>query len=85
VKTALADAAVVLGTTAGGRPHLVANFSSSAVERGLSAAEVIREAAEVVGGGGGGRDTMAQAGGKDPARLEEALAVARKAIESKLG
>jgi alanyl-tRNA synthetase len=85
VKTNLKDAAVVLGTTAGGRPHLVANFTPSAVERGLSAAEVIREAAEVVGGGGGGRDTMAQAGGKDPDRLEEALDVARKAIESKLG
>ena len=76
---------MVLGTTEGGRPHLVANFTPSAVERGLSAAEVIRQAAEVVGGGGGGRDTMAQAGGKDPDRLEEALAVARKAIESKLG
>jgi alanyl-tRNA synthetase len=84
VKTNLKDAAVVLGTTAGGRPHLVANFTPSAVKRGLSAAEVIRKAAEVVGGGGGGRDTMAQAGGKDPDRLEEALEVARKAIESKL-
>jgi alanyl-tRNA synthetase len=85
VKSTLKDAAVVLGTTAGGRPHLVANFSPSAIERGLSAAEVIRAAAEVVGGGGGGRDAMAQAGGKDPARLEEALEVARAAIESKLG
>jgi alanyl-tRNA synthetase len=84
VKSSLKDAAVVLGTKAGGRPHLVANFTPSAVERGLSAAEVIRAAAEVVGGGGGGRDTMAQAGGKDPERLEEALEVARKAIESKL-
>jgi alanyl-tRNA synthetase len=85
VKTSLKDAAVVLGTNAGGRPQLVANFSPSAVERGLSAAEVIRKAAAVVGGGGGGRDTMAQAGGKDPGRLEEALEVAREAIESKLG
>jgi alanyl-tRNA synthetase len=85
VKSSLEDAAVVLGTTAGGRPHLVANFTPSAVERGLSAAEVVRKAAEVVGGGGGGRDTMAQAGGKDPDRLAEALRVAREAIESKLG
>jgi alanyl-tRNA synthetase len=85
VKSSLKDAAVVIGTTAGGRPHLVANFSPSAVERGLSAADVIRKAAEVIGGGGGGRDTMAQAGGKDPERLNEALQVAREAIESKLG
>ena len=46
---------------------------------------MIRKAAEVIGGGGGGRDTMAQAGGKDPDRLNEALQVAREAIESKLG
>jgi alanyl-tRNA synthetase len=84
VKSRLQDAAVVLGTTAGGRPHLIANFTRSAVDKGLSAADVIRQAAEVVGGGGGGRDTMAQAGGKDPAKLEQALEVAREAIESKL-
>jgi alanyl-tRNA synthetase len=84
LKKTLKDAAVVLGTAADGRPHLVANFTSSAVERGLSAADVIRQAANVVGGGGGGRDTMAQAGGKDASRLGEALAVAREAIESKL-
>jgi alanyl-tRNA synthetase len=84
VKSSLEDAAVVLGTAAGGRPHLVANFTKSAVERGLSAADVVKQAAAVVGGGGGGRDTMAQAGGRDPDKLEQALAVAREAIEAKL-
>ena len=54
-------------------------------ERGLSAADVVREAAAVVGGGGGGRDTVAQAGGRDPSRLEEALRVAREAIKRGLG
>jgi alanyl-tRNA synthetase len=39
----------------------------------------------VVGGGGGGRDDMAQAGGSDPAKLDEALAAARAAIERELG
>jgi alanyl-tRNA synthetase len=38
----------------------------------------------VVGGGGGGRDTMAQAGGKDPARLDDALRAAREAIDAAL-
>jgi alanyl-tRNA synthetase len=38
----------------------------------------------VVGGGGGGRDNVAQAGGRDPSKLDEALAGARKAIEAKL-
>ena len=39
----------------------------------------------MVGGGGGGRDEMAQAGGKDPAKLDEALAAARAAVERELG
>ncbi len=56
-----------------------------AVGRGLSAATLVREAAAVVGGGGGGRDDMAQAGGRDPSKLDEALAAARAAIERELG
>jgi alanyl-tRNA synthetase len=76
--------AVVLGGAAGEKVGLVALFSKDAVEHGLSAAAVIQEAAAIVGGGGGGRDDMAQAGGKDPARLEEALAAARQAIEKAL-
>ena len=59
--------------------------SQGAVARGLSAAAIVREAAPIVGGGGGGRDDMAQAGGKDPAKLDEALSVARQAIEKALG
>jgi alanyl-tRNA synthetase len=61
--------------------HLVANFAQPAVERGLKAGDVVREAAQVTGGGGGGRDNMAQAGGRDPDKLPEAIAAARLAIE----
>jgi alanyl-tRNA synthetase len=77
--------AIVLGGAEDGKVGLVALFSEPAVEAGLSAGTVIREAAPIVGGGGGGRDDMAQAGGKDPAKLDEALAVARAAIERELG
>ena len=80
----LGDAAVVLGGAEDGRVGLVACVAPALVERGLSAAEVVREAAALVGGGGGGRDEVAQAGGKDPAKLPEALDVARQAIERKL-
>ena len=55
------------------------------LQAGLSAAEIVREAAPIVGGGGGGRDDMAQAGGRDPAKLDEALAAARRAIERVAG
>ncbi len=81
IKSRLGDAAVVLGGTDNGKVALVASFTDAAVSKGLSAAEVVREAAAVVGGGGGGRDDVAQAGGRDPGRLEEALRVAREAIE----
>jgi alanyl-tRNA synthetase len=84
VRSRLGEAAVVLGGTSDGRVALVASFSPRAVERGLSAASVVRGAAEVIGGGGGGRDDVAQAGGRDPRRLNEALAAAREAIERAL-
>jgi alanyl-tRNA synthetase len=80
----LGPSAVVLASRAGGRAHLVAGATPEAVAAGVSAAEVIRAAAPVVGGGGGGRPTMAQAGGKDPERLGEALEAARAAIEEQL-
>ena len=64
--------------------HLVASVAPALVERGLKAGEIVREAAQVVGGGGGGRDTMAQAGGRDPEKLAEAIAAARAAIEAAL-
>jgi alanyl-tRNA synthetase len=73
-------AAVVLGSTEDGTVHLVANFDHSLEERGLNAAEVIREAAALVGGGGGGRPTMARAGGKNPEKLPEALETAKQRI-----
>jgi alanyl-tRNA synthetase len=64
--------------------HLVANFAPSVVERGLNAGDVIRVAAEIAGGGGGGRPTLAQAGGKEPDKLPEALTAARLEIEKQL-
>jgi len=77
--------AVVLGGEFGGKAGLVALVSKDAVERGLGAGSIIREIAPIVGGGGGGREDMAQAGGKDPAKLDQALAAARAAIERELG
>jgi alanyl-tRNA synthetase len=84
VKQKLGDAAVVLGTAVDGRVHLVANFSDAAVGRGLKAGDVVKVAAQITGGGGGGRPTMAQAGGRDPEKLPEAIAAARTVIEQTL-
>ena len=78
VRQKLGDAAVVLGSADDGRVHLVANVAPSVVERGVKAGDVVRAAAQVAGGGGGGRDTMAQAGGRDPEKLPDALATAQR-------
>ena len=75
----------MLGAVDGERVFLVANFAPAAVERGLKAGDTIKAAAQVAGGGGGGRDNLAQAGGRDPEKLPEALATARMAIERALG
>jgi alanyl-tRNA synthetase len=83
VKSRAGEAAVVLASSdrEQGKVALVAAFSKDVVERGLYAAEVIKAAAGVVGGGGGGRDDVAQAGGRRPERVAEALATAREAIK----
>ena len=64
---------VLLGAVISDRPAFVAAVTPDLVERGVDAVTLVRGAARVVGGGGGGRPTLAQAGGKDPQRLTEAL------------
>ena len=63
--------------------HLVANFDDGVAAR-ISAGEVVKEIAPIVGGGGGGRPTMARAGGKNPEGLGDALARARELISAAL-
>jgi alanyl-tRNA synthetase len=76
---------VVLGGEFGGKAGLVALVSKDIAAQGLTAGSIIREIAPIVGGGGGGRDDMAQAGGKDPSKLDAALTAARVVIERELG
>jgi alanyl-tRNA synthetase len=69
----------------GEKVSLVAFVARDLVERKVvHAGEVVKAVAPVVGGGGGGRPDLAQAGGKDPARLEEALGLARSLFEKAL-
>jgi alanyl-tRNA synthetase len=76
---------VVLGSAAGGRVALLVAATPGAVERGVKAGEIVKVAAKVVGGGGGGRDTIAQAGGRNPDKLPEALETAGTEIRRVLG
>jgi len=65
---------VVLGTVINEKPAMIAAVTPDLIQRGLKAGDLIKRVAQIVGGGGGGRPDMAQAGGKDPAKLPEALA-----------
>ena len=63
----------VLASEKDGKPLLIAAITDDLVKRGLHAGKLIQQVAQVVSGGGGGRATLAQAGGKDPSKLSEAL------------
>lgn len=79
------SAAIVLGVPAEeGKVMLLAGVTDDLVKKGLSAGDIVKVIAPIVGGGGGGRPQMAQAGGKDASRLDEALAKAREMITAKL-
>jgi alanyl-tRNA synthetase len=80
----LGSAVLVLGAVFGERPNFVAMITPDLTARGLHAGELVKRVAAVTGGGGGGRPEMAQAGGKDPGRLEEALGLARKLARESL-
>ncbi len=84
LKGRIGEAAILLGTAADGRVHLLASVAPELVERGVKAGAIVKVAAAVAGGGGGGRDTMAQAGGRDPDKLAEAIAAGREAITAAL-
>jgi alanyl-tRNA synthetase len=84
LKGKLGDAAIVLGTAVDGRVHLVVSLAPALVRRGITAPAVVKSAAKIVGGGGGGRDTLAQAGGRDPDKLEQAIETAESEIMAAL-
>jgi alanyl-tRNA synthetase len=79
------DGVIVLAGVHAGRAHLVVSVAAALVERGLRAGEIAKAAAAVLGGGGGGRDTLAQAGGEEIGKLDEALEAARGAVAAILG
>jgi len=68
----------MLASASDGKVSFVSAVSDDLIAKGLKAGDWIRETAKVAGGGGGGRPQMAQAGGKDPSKVDEALKTARK-------
>ncbi len=73
MKAKLSSVVVVLAAVVDGSPILVTMVTPDLVAKGLHAGDMARDTAKVLGGGGGGRPDMAQAGGRDAGKLEEAL------------
>jgi len=80
----LGSAVIVLGTIISEKPNLIAAVTPDLVEKGLHAGKLVSQLAKVVGGGGGGRPTMAQAGGRDASKLDEALSQVPMQVEQQL-
>ena len=80
----LSSCVVTLGALAEGSPILVTMVTPDLVERGLNAGNIARDAAKLMGGGGGGRPEMAQAGGRQPEKLDEALAAVPNLVRAAL-
>jgi len=78
-------AIVVVGAANDGKAQLIGTVSDDLVARGVSARSVLADAAKAVGGGAGGGDDLAQAGGRDASRLDEALSIAAAAARSASG
>jgi alanyl-tRNA synthetase len=84
LRNRLDSVVIVLGAVIHDKPSFVAAITPDLVERGLKAGNLVKQVARVVGGGGGGRPTLAQAGGRDPHRLDEALSLVPEAVRDLL-
>ena len=84
LKEKLGDGVVVIASSCDGKVNLIAMATDNAMAAGAHAGNLIKAIASKVGGGGGGRPNMAQAGGKNPAGIPDAIAEAKAALEGML-
>jgi alanyl-tRNA synthetase len=80
LKLKLESSVIVLGAIADDKVNLAAAVSADLVKKGFHAGKIVKEAAVHCGGSGGGRPDMAQAGGKDTSKLDEALKLAEELV-----
>ena len=84
MKTKIASGVVILASDMGDKVNLIVMATDDAVKAGAHAGNIIKKIAPMVGGGGGGRPNMAQAGGKNPAGIKDALEAGVKEAEAQL-
>jgi len=80
----LKSAIIVFATVYEGRPNFLAMVTPDLIAKGFHAGDIINQVAKVTGGGGGGKATMAQAGGKDATKIDEALKLVKSIVASKV-
>ncbi|NSW89168.1 MAG: alanine--tRNA ligase [Firmicutes bacterium] len=84
LKGRFTDGIIILASDYNGKVNFVAAATKNAVKKGIHSGDLIKKTAEIIGGGGGGRPDMAQAGGRDSSRIDEALQQAVEVIKSQL-
>ncbi len=84
LKEKLGEGVIVIASATDGKVSLMATATKGAIDKGAHAGNLIKAIAGFVGGGGGGRPNMAQAGGKNPAGMEDAIAKAAEVLEGQL-
>ncbi|MCY8959479.1 alanine--tRNA ligase [Bacillus atrophaeus] len=84
LKAKLGSAVVVLGAVQNDKVNISAGVTKDLIDKGLHAGKLVKQAAEMCGGGGGGRPDMAQAGGKQPEKLQDALTSVEEWVKSVL-
>lgn len=84
IKDKLNSGVIVLASIAEGKLSFVSMVTKDLVDKGIHAGNIIREVAKATGGGGGGRPDMAQAGGKDINKVDEALSIVPNIIKSQI-
>ena len=85
LKGKLGEGVVVIASSNEGKVNLMATATAGAIEKGAHAGNLIKAIAGLVGGGGGGRPNMAQAGGKNPAGIDDAIAKVKEVLEGMIG
>ena len=84
LKTKIAEGVVVLMSDLDGKVNMVAMATDGAMKKGAHAGNLIKGIAALVGGGGGGRPNMAQAGGKNPAGIDEAIKKSAEVLKEQI-
>ncbi len=84
LKNKLNSGVIVLGSSHDNKVQFISMVTKDLTDRGIHAGDLVKKVAEVTGGGGGGRPTMAQAGGKNPEKINEALEIVPNFIKEKL-